>query len=372
MHRYDLVIIGAGPIGLELGAACERYGLDYLILERGQLAQTIADWPSQSRFFSSPERMAVAGVPFQTVHNQLAPKEEYLAYLRTVADLYDLKLRLYEEVTEVRRDGDGFRLHTRKTAAGPPSRVPGTAADAMDREYRAARIVLAVGDMAKPKPLGIPGEELPNVTHLFEDTHRYFRQRLLVVGGRNSAVEAAVRAWRAGVDVSVSYRRPEFDKERVYSRLHLEITLLAGKGKIPTYMQTVPREIRPQSVLLEYVDKDLNPTGETTEVGTDFVFLATGYHQDFSLATALGVEFRKKKRLPILCEETMETTVPGVYLAGTAIGHNRDGYTTFVGTSHVHVQRIMGHILGRNPDEITAGTVGRRFYPFTSKDIQSE
>ena len=363
MHR-DVIIVGAGPIGMEVGAACAEAGLDYLIIERGQLAQTIVDWPPNSRFFGSPERMAVAGVPFHTLHQQLAPKEEYLAYLRTVAEVRSLELHLHETVTAVRRrqEQGGFEIET-----------AGTYAPARERSYSCDHLVLAVGDMARPNRLGIPGEDLPHVSHFFADPHCYFRQRLLVVGGRNSGVEAAIRAWRAGADVSVSYRRPAFDPERLYSRHHLEITLLARKGQVTPYMQTVPRRITPDEVILGEVDEDLHPTGGTRTVAADFVFLATGYREDYSLLEHLGVGFSGEPALPVLDDATMQTTVPGLYLAGTAIGHRRDGYTTFVGTSHDHARRIVSHITGdRPPAAVTAGTVDTRAYPFTSKDIQPE
>jgi thioredoxin reductase (NADPH) len=362
MH-HEVIIVGAGPIGLELGAAFASLGRDYIIIERGQLAQTIVDWPPMSRFFSSPERMAIAGVPFHTLHQQLAPRDEYLAYLRTVAEIYDLNLHLFETVTAARRDERGrFALETAGTHA--PQRTA---------RYTCDHLVLAVGDMASPNRLGIPGEDLPHVSHFFADPHRYFRQRLLVVGGRNSGVEAAIRAWRAGAEVSVSYRRAAFDRDRLYSRHHLEITLLTGKAKIDTHMQTVPREITPTHVLLDRVDDEVRPTGDTLEVPADFVFLATGYREDYSLLLALGGELEADGGVPRLEEETMETTVPGLYLAGTAIGHKRDGYTTFVGTSHGHTRKIVAAVTGEQaPERVPAGTVPRRFYPFTSRDIQAE
>ena len=362
MH-HEVIIVGAGPIGLEIGAALERLGRDYIIIERGQLAQTIVDWPPMSRFFSSPERMAIAGVPFHTLHQQLAPKEEYLAYLRTVAEVFNLRLHLYETVNSATtRPQGGFALES-----------AGTYAPDAARRYTCDHLVLATGDMAGPNRLGIPGEDLPHVSHFFEDPHRYFRRRLLVVGGRNSAVEAAIRAWRAGAEVSVSYRRAAFDQDRLYSRHHLEITLLAGKGRIETHLQTVPTAIAPGTATLAEVDEELQPTGAVKEVAADFVFLATGYREDYSLLHDLGARFDGSPGLPVLDEESMETSVSGLYVAGTAIGHNRNGYTTFVGTSHDHARKIVSRITGDvAPEEVVTGTVPRRYYPFTSKDIQPE
>jgi thioredoxin reductase (NADPH) len=361
MH-HDVVIIGAGPVGLEVAAACERYGLSYVQIERYQIGQTIYDWPRHVRFFSSPERMAIAGMPFHTPHQDLAPREEYLAYLRSVAEFYDLNLRLYETVSTIEPIEGGYRVGTHHTY------------DTSDTEsYDATRIVLAVGDMARPRRLGIPGEDLPTVSHSLEDPHQYFRQRLLIVGGRNTAVEAAVRCFRAGVDVSVSYRGGEFDRKRVYSRLHLEISMLTGKGKVTPYYRTVPVEIKPRSVVLETVDTDYTPTGKRREIGTDFVLLATGYEADYALLDTAGVEISAEDGRICYNDETMETNVPGIYIAGTTERGRRTGFSVFVGTSHEHTRKIMAHILGKDdPWEIVAGSTRRRNYPFNSKDIQSE
>lgn len=395
-HHADLAVVGAGPIGLELAGAASRLGIRTIVFDAGQVGQTIYDWPEETRYFSSPERMAVAGIPMQTTHQQLGTREEYLAYLRSVVEILDLDVRVYEAVTAVHpvsADTPG--------AGGTPPAEPEPAAQTAapagfvvetrrsfnhtdTRSYRVRKVVIATGDMARPRKLGIPGEELPHVTHYFDNPHRYFRQRLLVVGGRNSAVEAAIRSWRAGADVALSYRRAELDREHIYSRLHLEINLLIRKGRVHFYPETEPLEMRPGVTVLagvrsrEYQDGDeIRDVFETTEarseIPADFVYLATGYRADTSLLEAAGVAFDSTGTAPELDEETMESSVPGIYVAGTAIGGNTAGYKVFVGTCHDQALRILSHAFGvRDRERIVTGTVAGRNYPFSRKDIEPE
>ena len=365
---YDLLIVGSGPIGLEVAAAARAAGLKELLVDRGQLAQTVVDWPSGSRFFSSPERMAVAGVPLQSTHQELATREEYLSYLRSVVEVRGLEPRLYRRVAAIRRQSaaPGFEVDLAHSIF--PDR----------KETVVARAVVATtGDMATPNLLGVPGEELPHVTHYGGDIHRFFGQRLLVIGGRNSAVETAIRAWRLGAQVAISYRRPAFDNRYVYSRLHLEINLLTSKGAIDFYPLTVPVRISPEAVTLAAIGDGIechSGAGKTTDVPADFVFLATGYNADASLLRSAGVRLEGDDEVPSYDPETMETNVPGLYVAGTAAAGNQREYQAFVGTSHDHAGKILAHAFGVDPDRMAAftGTVSRRHYPFGWEDIEPE
>lgn len=392
----DLAVVGAGPIGLEVAGAASRLGIRTIVFDAGQVGQTIYEWPEETRYFSSPERMAVGGIPMQTTHQQLGTREEYLAYLRSVVEILDLDVRVYEAVAAVHpvsADTPG--------AGGTPPAEPEPAAEtaapagfivetrrsfnhADTRSYRVRKVVIATGDMARPRKLGIPGEDLPQVSHYFDNPHRYFRQSLLVVGGRNSAVEAAIRSWRAGADVALSYRRGELDREHIYSRLHLEINLLIRKGRIRFYPETEPVEIRPGVTVLgsvrsrEYREGDeirdvFEITETRREVPADFVYLATGYQADTTVLEAAGVAFDGTGTAPVFDEATMETSVPGIYLAGTAIGGNTAGYKVFVGTCHDQAQRILSHAFDVPATErIVTGTVAGRNYPFSRKDIEPE
>ncbi len=175
----DVVIVGAGPIGLELAVALKRAGVDYVQFDARQIGYTISWWPRNTNFFSTSERIALAGVPIQNTHQGRVTGEDYLAYLRGIVEMFDLQVETYTPVTRIQRQPEGFLLHT-SSPRGP-------------RRYHCRRVVLAKGNMDRPNMLDIPGEDLPHVTHYFKDPHPYFRQRLLVVGGRNSAIEAALR-----------------------------------------------------------------------------------------------------------------------------------------------------------------------------------
>jgi len=225
LHTYDVAIIGAGPIGLELAACLKRAGVDYIQFDSQQIGYTLTWWPRNTSFFSTTERLAIAGVPIQNNHQQRITGEEYLAYLRGVVEQFDLRINTYEPVIAIQRQGNSATENTEITEGNSvnsfsvdsvaDSFVLTTRPLAGKRRYQTRRVVLAVGDMHWPNRLGIPGEDLPHVSHYFRDPHDYFRRRLLIVGGKNSAAEAALRCWRAGARVTVSYRRTRFDQQRV-------------------------------------------------------------------------------------------------------------------------------------------------------------
>src|SRR4051794_35638492 len=191
MTSTRVVIVGAGPIGLELAVALKQEKIDYLQLDQSAIGATIAWYPLQMQFHSSAERLAISGVAIQTADEQKPTREEYLAYLRAVVQQFDLKIRAYERVESIRRTGEGFEVRT------PHALV------------RSENVVIAVGSMHRPRLLGIPGEELPHVAHYFEEAHRYFGQQLVIIGGKNSAIEAAIRCQRAGAHVTLVYRRAD-------------------------------------------------------------------------------------------------------------------------------------------------------------------
>lgn len=331
IEERHAAIIGAGPIGLELAVAFKQAGIDYVQLDAGQIGTTIEWYPIQMLFHSSSDRLALAGVPIQTASQQKITREEYLAYLRALVLQFGLQVRTYERVEEARRAPDGrFELRT-KTIHG------------IEYRYRVSIVVLAIGAFHAPRPLGIPGEHLPHVSHYFRDPHAYFGKRLLIVGGRNSAVEAAVRCQRAGADVTLSYRRDDFDPKVVKFWLLPEVRALIRDGNARFLPRTEPVEIRADAVVLRSLDDDT-----LREVPADFVLLLTGYQQDATLFRQLGVELRGDDRQPVYDPETMETNVPGVFVAGTAVaGTPPRKVTVIVETCHVHVPRIVSAVQGQ-------------------------
>jgi len=351
----DVAIVGAGPIGLEMAATLKRANVDYVHFDAAHIGHTISWWPRSTHFFSTSERLAIAGIPIQVVGQERLTGEAYLAYLRAVVEQLDLDVRTYERVMDIQAHEGGFELETQTLAAR--------------RRYRCRRLVLATGDMAAPNRLGIPGEDLPHVTHYFTEPHRYFRKRLTVVGGRNSAVEAALRCWRAGSQVTISYRRSEFSPRWVKPSILPDTLTQIRKGNIRFYPETVPVEILPDRIVLAPT-KDARAAEEERIVHpTDFVLLCTGFVADLSLFEAAGVNLIGEERVPEYDEATMETNVPGLYVAGTAASGDRVRYALFIENSHPHVARIAAALTGRWPRQI--GTIESRRYEVPLAQIEA-
>lgn len=323
-ESHQVAIIGAGPIGLELAVAFKQAGIDYVQFDAAQIGSTIAWYPPQMLFHSSSDRLALAGMPIQTANQQKITREEFLAYLRALVQQFGLTVRTYERVMGIEKlRGGGFELRT-ATLAG-------------EHRTRVEQIVLAIGAFHAPRLIDVPGEDLPHVTHHFGDPHQYFGTRLLIVGGRNSAVEAAVRCHRAGADVTISYRGADFDPKVVKFWLLPEVRALIRDGHVRFLPQTSVIEIRTASVVLS-----------SGEIPADFVLLMTGYRQDPKLFDMLGVKLEGVAREPVHDPETMETNVPGVFIAGTAVaGTPPRKVSVIVETCHVHVPRIVAAIRGQ-------------------------
>jgi thioredoxin reductase (NADPH) len=335
----DVAVVGAGPIGLELAAALKRSKIDYLHFDAKQIGYTISWFAPGTRFFSSNERIAIAGVPLQTPDQSKCTREQYLAYLRSVAVQFDLQVNTYEPIIGIERDGgpNGCFVLTTQPASGK-------------KVYRANRLVLCTGGTDRPRRLGIPGEDLPHVSHYFDDPHTYFRKRLLIVGGKNSAVEAALRCHAAGADVSFSYRRAQLNAKSIKYWLMPEINGLIESGKIPAWFGTVPTAITPASVRLEGVGRDPS----RRELAFDFVLLLIGYEQDNALFKLAGIDIDPVCGAPKFNPATMETNVPGLYVAGTAVGGTQEKYTVFIENCHVHAERIVAAMIGVAPPEAPA------------------
>jgi thioredoxin reductase (NADPH) len=319
IESHHVAVIGAGPIGLELAVALKQAGIDYVQIDAGQIGSTIEWYPPQMLFHSSSDRLALAGLPIQTANQQKITREEFLAYLRALVQYFGLTVRTYERVVDIKKSPDGFEL---QTTAG---------------RLRADIVVLAIGAFHAPRLINVPGEDLPHVSHYLGDPHKYFGKRLLIVGGRNSAVEAAVRCHRAGADVTISYRGSDFDPKVVKFWLLPEVRALIRDGYVRFLPRTSMEEILPGKVRLS-----------SGEIPAEFVLLMTGYRQDPRLFEMLGVTLQGDERAPVHDPETMETNVPGVFIAGTAVaGTPPRKVSVIVETCHVHVPRIVAAITGR-------------------------
>jgi thioredoxin reductase (NADPH) len=319
----EVAIIGAGPLGIELAVALKKAAIQYIQFDARQAGYTISWFPPQTRFFSSPERIAIAGVPLQTPDQMKATREEYLAYLRGVIQQFNLTIHTYEPVTGIERVGGEFHLTTMHGAG--------------ERRWQARHVVLATGGTATPRRLDVPGENLPHVHPHWSDPHDYFGKQVLVVGGKNSAIETALRFHRAGAKVALSYRRAEIPEKSIKYWLLPEIKGLIKSGEIRAFLGTTVQRIEPLRTWLS--------NGEI--VDADFVVPQIGYVADMSLCRMAGVALKGDCEAPAFDPATMETNVPGVYVCGTVVGGTQDKYEVFIENGHVHVDRIVAHLTGR-------------------------
>ena len=328
-QTVQVAIVGAGPTGVELAVALTRAGVDFLLFDAGQVGHTIAWWPKHTRFYSTSERIAMPGLPLTIFDQQHPTNDQYLAYLRSVVQQFNIPVQAYEPVERVEKLADDTFLIT-------------TTHKGEQRQYQARFVVLATGGMAQPRLLNIPGENLPHVSHYLHDPHDYFQQELLVVGGRNSAVEYALRCWRAGAKVTLSYRKTELPVKSIKPALMQDLETVVREGKIKFLPGTIPVEINTQSVKLAETD----PYGQAIQereqnLPFDFVLLCTGYQADVRLFQQLGVILQGVEQAPKHNPETMETNINGVFVLGTAVGGTQSKFTHFIETSHAHVPKIL-------------------------------
>lgn len=336
MAHHRVILVGAGPIGIELAVVLKQQGVDVLHVEAGALGQTITWYPRQARFFSSPERIAIAGVPLASPDQTKATREQYLAYLRGVVQQFRLDIQTHEPVRRIERtDTGGFAVHTARRAA------------------TCDHLVLAIGDMHRPRELGVQGEDLPHVSHYFDEPHDYFGRDLLIVGGRNSAAEAALRCHRAGANVAISYRGQNFEDNGIKYWLLPELNALIKAGEIRFYPGTVPTHITDSHVELGEADA----VGEVGQIGraggrrirADHVLLLTGYQQDKTLFQMVGVELIGESRAPRIDPQTMQTNVANLYIAGTAAAGTQQRFKLFIENCHTHAAKIARSITGHAP-----------------------
>jgi thioredoxin reductase (NADPH) len=329
-EHYEVGIVGAGPIGLELAVALKRRKIEYVHFDAKQIGYTISWFAPQTKFFSSNERIAIAGVPLETPDQAKASREQYLAYLRGVTKMFELEVRTYEPVTGIDRVGGEFVVTTSPRGG--------------KRNCRVQKLVLVTGGTDHPRKLNVPGEDLPHVIAYFRDPHEYFGRTLLVIGGKNSAVEAALRSHYAGARVAISYRRETLPDKSIKYWLLPEINHLIETGRIAGHFQTQPVAITPTHVTLRRLSD-----GSSYDVPGDFVLKLIGYEQDNTLFKLAGVKLLGDCGAPAYDDRTMETNVPGLYVAGTAVGGTQDKYTVFIENCHVHVERIVAALTGAAP-----------------------
>jgi thioredoxin reductase (NADPH) len=328
MPVRDVLIVGAGPSGLATAIAAKQHGLDYLVVEKGMLVNSIFNFPPHMVFFTTPELLEIGGLPLVTPYDK-PTRLEALRYYRRVVDTFDLQISFHEAVTAIERGDDGVFAVTTATPRGA-TRV---------REARA--VVLAIGYYEFPNLLGVPGEDLPHVNHYYTDAHPYYRQRVVVVGGKNSAAEACLELFRAGAYPTLVHRHAELGSTIKYW-VRPDIENRIKEGSVRAYMESHVVEITPTAVIVE------NRQGRH-ELPAEGVFLLTGYRPDTELMLRAGVNCDPDTLVPELNTDTFETNVPNLFVAGGAVAGRHTG-NIFIENGRFHGAKIIDALAQRVRD----------------------
>jgi thioredoxin reductase (NADPH) len=326
---HDVLVVGAGPAGLATAIAASKNGLSCQVIEKGALVNSLLHYPTEMVFFTTPELMEIGGMPFVSPYEK-PTRLEALRYYRRVTDAFQLDVVFNETVTAISRD---------PIAAHDETFVVDTQSSMRIRRPRHARfVVIATGAYDVANYLGIPGEDLPHVSHYYTQPHPFFRKRVVVVGGKNSAAEAALDLYRAGASVTLVHRRAALgDSIKYWVKPDIENRI--REGSIGARFETRVVEIRPTELVLEDQRTSMRETLEA-----DGVFLLTGYRSDTTLLRNAGVEINPETCGPVFNPETFETNVPRLYVAGAVVAGLRSG-TVFIENGRFHGQKVIEEIL---------------------------
>ncbi|MBS1489536.1 MAG: YpdA family putative bacillithiol disulfide reductase [Bacteroidetes bacterium] len=319
MEGYDLIIIGAGPIGLACGIEAKKANLNYVIIEKGCLVNSLYNYPMNMTFFSTSERLEIGDVPF--VSNNAKPvRIEALEYYRRVCVSWGLNVQLYEEVKQAKLSTMGsFSVTTTKG------------------KYSARAMVLALGFYDRPFLLHVPGEELPKVKHYYDEPHPYFKQKVAIIGAANSAVDAALETWRKGAEVTLVVREPALS-ESVKYWVKPDIENRIKEGSIKAFFNSAVTHITETHLEIK------TPEG-TLKIQNDFVLAMTGYEPPFALMKSMGIHFQDDAfHTPVYNDKTMETNVSGLYLAGVVCGGLKTN-KWFIENSRDHARLIIQDLI---------------------------
>ncbi len=315
---HDVLIIGGGPAGLAAAIAASKARLDYLVLEKGVLVNSLLHYPTNMVFFTTPELLEIGGVPFTSPYEK-PTRQEALRYYRKVADAFGLEITFGETVTAIRAVDGGFEVDGR--SAGGAARV-----------HRARTVVAAIGAYDRPNRLGIPGEDLPRVSHYYTEAHVGFRKPVVVVGGKNSAAEAALELFRAGARVTLVHRGETLGASIKYW-VRPDIENRIKEGSIGARFRSTPVEIRPDAVVVAC-------DGRQEAIPADLVFLMTGYRPDLDLLARAGVIIEGEAVAPRHDPTTFETNVAGLYIAGAVVAGAESG-RIFIENGRFHGQQVI-------------------------------
>ncbi len=330
METLDVVVVGAGPTGLSCAIECRRSKLSFALFDKGCVAQSIADYPVEMTFFTTPELLEIGDLPMISLREK-PTRIEALKYYRRAAGYYSLGVHQYEAITRIEGSDGCFIAYSRT-------------ADGEERSYRARKVVLATGYYGQPNLLGVPGEELAKVSHYYREAHPYYDTDVAVIGGKNSAAIAALELYRAGARVTLVHRGPSItDAVKYWIRPDLENRI--KNGEVRALFNSLVTEIRPKCIRVETPDGSI-------WLENDFVLALTGYHPDFDFLSSLGIVIDPVSGRPVCNPETFESQVPGVYLAGVLVAgvHTNE---IFIENGRFHGRQIVADIAGRlrgNPE----------------------
>jgi len=297
----DVLVIGAGPTGLACAIDAQKAGLRVVLVDKGCICNSLFHYPSHMTFFTTPELLEIGGIPFPSP-NPKPSRNEALQYYRLVAAYYKLDVCQYQRVDKVTGSDGDFTVHIEDRFGRPG-------------DLKARKLVIATGYYDLPNFMSIPGENLSKVHHYYDDPHPYFNTDVLVIGGKNSAAIAALELWRSGARVTLVHRHEGMHRHVKYW-IKPDIENRIKNGEIKAYFNSRVVEITPDYVVIE------SPEGRET-LKNDFVFAMTGYHPDFEFLENIGVRFEGPDRRPICDPETLESNVPGVFLAGVIVAGSR-------------------------------------------------
>ncbi|WP_158828355.1 YpdA family putative bacillithiol disulfide reductase [Mucilaginibacter lacusdianchii] len=313
----DIIIIGGGPIGLACGLQAQKAGYSFVILEKGTLVNSLYNYPTTMTFFSTSEKLEIGGYPFTTTHPK-PNRADALEYYRRIAIAKELPLKLFEEVLDVKRIDELYTVSTTKSV------------------YKAKYIIVATGFYDICVNLNIPGEDLPKVRHYYQDPHFYTLQKVVVVGASNSSVDVALETYRKGAEVTMVVRGSEIGS-RVKYWVRPDIINRIKEGSIKAYFNSSLKAIRETEVDIE------TPDGTVT-IPNDYVMAMTGYKPNFDFLKKIGIKLSDDgKFIPSYHPDTMETNLPGVYLAGVVVG-GMDTHLWFIENSRIHAEMILQSI----------------------------
>ena len=296
MQAVDVIVVGGGPCGLSAAIECQKVGLNTIVIEKGNIVNAIYNYPTHQTFFSTSERLAIGDVPF-IIEERKPRRNQALVYYREVVKATNIQINRFERVQRVEKQEDRFIVSTTKG------------------NYVARYVIVATGYYDSPNYMGIPGEDLPKVAHYFKEAHEFFDTNVVVIGGKNSAIDAALELNKAGAHVTVVYRGSEYSSS-IKPWILPEFAGLVRDGEITMHFNSQVVEIDEQTVTIAH--------GEQTEtIANDFVFAMTGYHPDHNFIRAMGVTIDAETGRPSFDEQTMETNVENLFIAGViAAGNN--------------------------------------------------